>query len=457
MRNKQKEFTVSIKEHGKYHNATLSFSEKTLRIAFAKDEKPSRSIPLVKITNISQNTEAFSFNFHSHIHFTAPSKSLATEIIELLKESVEQAKKVDEDETDRYYDKLYTINPHAPVTRFLVLANVLFFIFVYSFERLNILSPGNQALIKWGADYAVKTSNGESWRLLSCAFIHFGILHLTLNMLCLHYAGNLVERLYGSHFFIIIYFFSALAGSLGSLFWKGGSFVGGGASGAIFGIIGALGAMLILRRKYVPLGVFLPLKSTTISFIGLNILIGSLIPQIDNAAHIGGVLGGFLAGLLLTRPLDYEVRPKLFLPKLIIASVMLSAIIFFTWNPILSNSRKDAHCRSVYKGLESRIKRQQALTNYLMSAPIQSVYQLKRNKQQLKSLSSSWHRAALSLAEDQLPGRPLDTNKYRRMRIFCKKRSQDLNNRLQQLTDAYPRIPLRPQYPPMLKRPSTDK
>ncbi|OYY95111.1 MAG: rhomboid family intramembrane serine protease [Hydrogenophilales bacterium 28-61-23] len=166
-------------------------------------------------------------------------------------------------------------------------------------------SPNNIQLA-WGANFGPATKDGEWWRLGSALFLHFGILHLSMNMLALWDGGRLVERMFGPARFILIYFCSGLSGNLLSLIAQGDQAVSGGASGAIFGVYGALMAFLWRERRQLDPAEFKWLFWGAIGFSSVTIVLGLLIPGIDNAAHIGGLLGGLLAGAALPRPLEFS-------------------------------------------------------------------------------------------------------------------------------------------------------
>jgi rhomboid protease GluP len=165
-----------------------------------------------------------------------------------------------------------------------------------------VFDPDPQAMYAWGANFGPDVVlDGQVWRLLTSAFLHFGLLHLALNMWCLLSVGPLVERLFGHLGFAALYLLAGVGGSLASLWAHPVSF-GAGASGAIFGVFGGLLAFLAVHRHVVPPAVLKPLRASAISCVAYNTLYGLMIPAIDNAAHLGGLATGFACGLLLQRP-----------------------------------------------------------------------------------------------------------------------------------------------------------
>lgn len=163
----------------------------------------------------------------------------------------------------------------------------------------SAFNPSVESLIHWGASFGPRTLNGEWWRLLSAAFVHVGVLHLLLNGFCLFQLGTIAEALLGNRRFVAVYLLSALGGSLLGLGIHPMT-VSAGASGAIFGVAGALFALY--RRN---VGGTLPslqksLRSI-VPFILYNLIFG-LQPGIDNAAHVGGLVTGIALGVSLPLP-----------------------------------------------------------------------------------------------------------------------------------------------------------
>lgn len=188
------------------------------------------------------------------------------------------------------------------VTGLLVAANVLVFLAMVAGSAGFWHSPSDVQLA-WGANFGPATQDGEWWRLGSAMFIHFGVLHLALNMWALWDGGRLVERMYGHVRFAAIYFASGLAGNLLSLVVQGNQAVSGGASGAIFGVYGALLVFLWRERRQLHIEEFRWLFWGALAFSAFSIGLGFVIPGIDNSAHIGGLVTGMLAGVLLALPL----------------------------------------------------------------------------------------------------------------------------------------------------------
>lgn len=189
--------------------------------------------------------------------------------------------------------------PSPRVVYVLIAANILVFI-AMAINGVHILTPTSQDLFRWGANFPPATVHGQWWRLLTSTFIHIGLMHLAFNMYVLWAGGLRMERILGYSGFTITYLLSGLAGSVSTLLFHPHA-VGAGASGAIFGIYGALLGYLARDRNSIPRPVFVAMGKSTLVFLGYN-LVYSLKPGIDLSAHFGGLVAGFLCGLVLSRP-----------------------------------------------------------------------------------------------------------------------------------------------------------
>jgi membrane associated rhomboid family serine protease len=140
--------------------------------------------------------------------------------------------------------------------------------------------------------HLVGVAHGDWWRLITAAFLHYGPFHLLLNMLALYWFGSLLEQRIGSGRFLMLYLVSGLAGSAGALVWSPLTPTVG-ASGAIFGILGA-GLVLEQQRDYV-------FGGSALGIIVINFILTFSISSISKGGHIGGLIGGILCALGLTR------------------------------------------------------------------------------------------------------------------------------------------------------------
>ncbi|RPF55627.1 rhomboid family intramembrane serine protease [Aquisalibacillus elongatus] len=167
---------------------------------------------------------------------------------------------------------------------------------IFSLLELNGGSTNVRNLIDWGAKFNPKIVEGEWWRIISSMFLHIGPFHLFMNMIALYYLGDLTEKIYGTKRFFMIYFLAGIFGSVAS--FATNDSVSAGASGAIFGLFGAL---LFFGIHYKDI-FFKTMGLNLIIVIGINIVFGLTVPQIDNGAHIGGLIGGLMASQIVHLP-----------------------------------------------------------------------------------------------------------------------------------------------------------
>jgi membrane associated rhomboid family serine protease len=177
----------------------------------------------------------------------------------------------------------------------------------------SAMSPSGQALLAWGANFGPLTISGQWWRLLSSCFVHIGIIHLAFNMWCLWSLGELAEHLYGRMTFTCVYLLCGISGSLVSAWWHVAT-LSAGASGAIFGIAGAVIASMKLG-EFASSAMQGPVMRSLIAFVGYNLLFGVL-GATDNASHIGGLVAGAVLGALIAK---LAPEPRL-LPRLAIVA-----------------------------------------------------------------------------------------------------------------------------------------
>lgn len=183
-----------------------------------------------------------------------------------------------------------------PLTLSLVAVNLLVALAI----RLQLgTSTDPWVLVDAGANLSDATRAGEWWRLGASTVIHVGVLHLAVNLFALWSLGGLTERVFGPARLAAIYLAAGLAGAALSAY-GGGTRLSAGASGAIFGLIGAAIAEVALRRHAYAPAWRRRMLSGLVTTALLNLAVGQLVPAIDQLAHVGGLVGGFLVGALLS-------------------------------------------------------------------------------------------------------------------------------------------------------------
>jgi rhomboid protease GluP len=190
------------------------------------------------------------------------------------------------------------ISTSSLVTQVILVVNLVLF-GAMALEGIA-MDPNSRQLIEWGANFGPYTLGGQPWRLLTCMFLHGGLLHIFFNMWCLWDLGAMAEGLYGHWTFALVYLISGVGGSLASVWWRPVG-VSVGASGAIFGIVGALIASHYLGEFSAPMVVVRSRLRSVLVFAGYALIFGAVSGRTDNAAHIGGLVTGFVFGALIAR------------------------------------------------------------------------------------------------------------------------------------------------------------
>ena len=216
---------------------------------------------------------------------------------------------------------------------------------------VNPITPNTGNLYLWGANNAgAVLLNGDWWRIVTAMFVHGGILHLALNMWCLWNLGLLAEPLMGTFGVLAVYVLTGAAGNLLSTLWnifhpihEAGSIVfpvGVGASGAVFGIAGALIVLLKTTRLPVPPAELKKLRRSVIYFAVINLVIGLSINvgtsafgsgiEIDNFAHLGGCASGLLFAVPMV-PRIGSPRRSFLLRRRLAVGMLTGILVLFAY------------------------------------------------------------------------------------------------------------------------------
>lgn len=210
------------------------------------------------------------------------------------------------------------------LTYTLIAINVIVYLFSALYSH-SIVDMNLETLVHMGALFGPYTvQQGEWWRLFTAMFLHGGMTHILMNMFSLYIVGRGAEMYFDIKSYLSIYLFSGLIGGLASLSIHPES-VGVGASGAIFGVFGALAGFFLAHREQIHTHTKAFMKDFAI-IIGINLFIGFSIPAVDVSAHVGGLFVGMLGGFLISK------NPKFFL---LYSSLML--LVTVAWMPYLSS------------------------------------------------------------------------------------------------------------------------
>lgn len=183
-------------------------------------------------------------------------------------------------------EKIFSSKKPIVTNAIIVLCIMMFIISGFGFDTYT--------LVKYGANSSTLVKGGEYYRLFSYMFLHAGFIHILLNMYSLYIVGPQVENFFGKWKYILIYLFSGISGGLLSIAFNGNT-ISVGASGAIFGLFGALIYFGYNYRGYI--GTII--RSQIVPIVIYNLLMGFFIPGIDVSGHVGGLLGGLIVSNML--------------------------------------------------------------------------------------------------------------------------------------------------------------
>ena len=261
--------------------------------------------------------------------------------------------------------------PLAPVTWTIAALNILVFVAMFVSAGSEVMiAPSIDTLLKWGANHGPLTGNGEYWRLFTCMFLHIGILHIVMNMWALLSFGPLVEQSFGRVRYAVLYLLAGLGGSCVSMLWNP-MLVSAGASGAIFGLFGAMLALTHVYKNPERKEEMARRQKSILTLIVYNIGFGMIKSNIDNGAHLGGLAIGLLSGLALapeSTPNPF-VQPGLSVRTLGGTAAVTALVVGLACAiPLRIHSNPSAQYNDYVHQLQPLLKAQDALLEELQSA-----------------------------------------------------------------------------------------
>lgn len=208
------------------------------------------------------------------------------------------------------------------LTYILVGANVLVYIAMGA-AGISLSNPSSMDLFRLGANYGPVTLSAQWWRLITYNFLHSGFWHIGFNMWCLWDLGALAESLYGTWTFGLLYIICGIAGGLMSTAWNPVNLTVG-ASGAIFGLAGALIAGFYLGEFTIPRPMIQMQLRSLVIFVVFNVVLGAFSGYTDNACHFGGIVAGLIVGAAIAK---FAPSPQDTMKRVVILAVM--ALVLF--------------------------------------------------------------------------------------------------------------------------------
>lgn len=219
---------------------------------------------------------------------------------------------------------LLSLKINTKITYIILITNVI----IWLATELAGGSTNSLVLLNFGALLRELIIHGEIWRMVSCAFLHIGFIHLLVNSYTLYQLGPFIENFFGQKKFIATYVLTAISASTLSLVFSNG--ISAGASGALFGLTGLLLGNAWAKKTYT---LDLPIDETQlIPFIIYNLFFGFINPGIDNWAHIGGLICGIALGFIFDPALSFDPSPfKKILPDILgkLSILILAATTVF--------------------------------------------------------------------------------------------------------------------------------
>jgi len=228
-----------------------------------------------------------------------------------------------------FVERLVRATPRAWVTVALVAVNVAVWLANVA-SGMNPMLPQAVELLAWGGNLLPATVE-QPWRLFTAVFLHAGAIHLGFNMWALWNMGGIAERFYGNLQFLLIYLLSGLIGSLSSLYFAAQKAVSVGASGAIFGVTGALLAALFTKHDKLPAPLVASMRSSLLLFVGYSLFLGFTSGVVDNAAHIGGLASGFALATIMAEKFDWAEYRRNAVSRALVAVGAAVAVALVGW------------------------------------------------------------------------------------------------------------------------------
>jgi membrane associated rhomboid family serine protease/Flp pilus assembly protein TadD len=191
----------------------------------------------------------------------------------------------------------------------------------------TVMDFSGKTILAFGANYGPYTLSGDWWRLFTYMFLHGGLIHIAFNMWCLWDLGALAESLYGRWTFLCVYLLTGIAAGISSVGWNPGV-LSVGASGAIFGLAGALISSFYLGEFSLPSFALRGTLTSLLFFAGFNLLFGRMFSGVDNAAHVGGLVSGLILGALIAK---IAPQSDLSVHRVGVLSVVALAVLGSAW------------------------------------------------------------------------------------------------------------------------------
>ncbi len=226
------------------------------------------------------------------------------------------------------------------VTYVIMAINILVFVLM-ALNGAGIFEPDGLVHLRWGSNFAPLTLSGDWWRLITCTFLHFGIIHLAMNMYSLYMVGIYLEPMLGKIRYVAAYLATGILASLASLWWHTEPSNSAGASGAVFGMYGVF--LALLTTNLIPKQVRQSLLGSIGIFVMYNLFYG-MKGGVDNAAHIGGLLSGIAIGYIYALSIKKEKEgrePMRWVAAAVAVAACVVAFMYLQQNKVADEERQE--------------------------------------------------------------------------------------------------------------------
>ena len=325
----------SWKSKGQQINCTFTFSTLTVTSETVNSDLPNMS-------GIHQNNTIAFIGAFDTAKVTTDEQTLASNLQAIYElRNVSQRAMTQQKANYEELDKAMNLtgsNLYATYT--IIGLNVLVFLLMV-LDGAGLFEPNGLVHLRWGSNFAPLTLSGDWWRLITNTFIHFGVIHNTMNMYCLYSVATYLEPMLGKKKYVVAYLCTGVLASLVSIWWHTEPANSAGASGAVFGMYGLF--LAFLTTSYIPSAVRQTLLRSIGIFVIFNLAYG-MKSGVDNAAHVGGLLSGFAIGYAYVFAIKKEKyngeKIKWLLPVIVMATIGITAL-YIQQHPVDNANRNE--------------------------------------------------------------------------------------------------------------------
>ncbi len=325
----------SWKSKGQQINCTVTFSTLTVT-----SETVNRDLP--NMSGIHQNNTIAFIDAFDTAKVTTDEQTLASNLQAIYElRNVSQRAMAQQKANYEELDKAMNLTGSNLYATFTIIGlNILIFLLMV-LDGAGLFEPNGLVHLRWGSNFAPLTLSGDWWRLITNTFIHFGVIHITMNMYCLYSVATYLEPMLGKKKYVVAYLSTGVLASLVSLWWHTEPANSAGASGAVFGMYGLF--LAFLTSSYIP-GI---VRQTLLRSIGIFVIFNlayGMKSGVDNAAHVGGLLSGFAIGYSFVFAIKKEKyngeNIKWLLPVVILVTIAITAL-YLQLHPVDNTNRTE--------------------------------------------------------------------------------------------------------------------